>query len=356
MDATGSSVSDMVLGDANNKGGLLSAIDKYIDLKKNNIEKLNAKILSIDPKAYKNFYDNLDPFRSPSLALDADKTPTLPITPVPTTASENNSSFRFSNIIIEAQQSPSEYMINFLNDPIGLNTGQSQPAQLTPQQIDSKANETLANIIAKLGFTYKQLQFGIPYAHMQNDPQALSSVSEKIDQIADQNLRNAVVAKFQKKLEEFKPLAKQVKSAEAQQLIESVGLKKFYEMIADTPGILSKATLTPGTQEQEPEVDMASLQALLRENQRELAQVEGIRLKLLRNPSDLGALGSFVGASQTNKFVKLAKQEPEEEVFEYYDELLPGYGDIFRNPEEHLDQTVEEVEEEEKKKDPKHNK
>jgi hypothetical protein len=35
---------------------------------------------------------------------------------------------------------------------------------------------------------------------------------------------------------------------------------------------------------------------------------------------------------------------------------LPGYGDIWEDPEEHLDQTVQEVEEEEKKKNPQHNK
>jgi hypothetical protein len=61
-------------------------------------------------------------------------------------------------------------------------------------------------------------------------------------------------------------------------------------------------------------------------------------------------------ASENNKFVKVAKKDPKDETFEYWDELLPGYGDIFENPEEHLDQTVQEVEEEEKKKNPKHNK
>jgi len=106
---------------------------------------------------------------------------------------------------------------------------------------------------------------------------------------------------------------------------------------------------------------MASLMEQYNVALQNLAKIEEIRMKILRNPSDLGALSSFVGAKNTNKFVKIAEkessaEEPEEEVFEYYDELLPGYGDIFKNPEKYLNQTVQEVEEKEKKKNPSHNK
>lgn len=346
MEASGSSVADMVLGGIGqgSKGGLLAALDKGIDLEKNNVERLQAAIFKKDPKAFENFYGkDVTNFRSPSMALDNPVPPTRP-------ASTGLDNFRFSNIIIEAQTTP-------VTPPPPV----TSTAPVNSAVIDRKANETLANMVVQLGYTYKDLSMNIPYAELQNDPINMRVMQAKIDAITDEQLKKAVSDKFKKKLDENKSLSAQLSTDRAKELKEQLGMEAFYKLISNSPGILAEVTPTPETQAQDDEADMASLMEQYNVALQNLAKIEEIRMKILRNPSDLGALSSFVGAKNTNKFVKIAEkessaEEPEEEVFEYYDELLPGYGDIFKNPEKYLNQTVQEVEEKEKKKNPSHNK
>lgn len=346
MEASGASVADMVLGGVGqgSKGGLLAALDKGIDLEKNNVERLQAAIFKKDPKAFENFYGkDVTNFRSPSMALD---NPVPPIRP----ASTGLDNFRFSNIIIEAQTSP-------VPPPPPV----SGTTPVNSAVVERKANETLANMIVQLGYTFKDLSMNIPYAELQNDPINMRVMQAKIDAITDEQLKKAVSDKFKKKLDDNKSMSALLKTDRAKELKEQLGMEEFYKLISNSPGILSGVSPTPETQAQDDEADMASLMEQYNVALQNLAKIEEIRMKILRNPSDLGALSSFVGAKNTNKFVKVAEkessaEEPEEEVFEYYDELLPGYGDIFKNPEKYLNQTVQEVEEKEKKKNPSHNK
>ena len=346
MEASGASVADMVLGGVGqgSKGGLLAALDKGIDLEKNNVERLQAAIFKKDPKAFENFYGkDVTNFRSPSMALD---NPVPPIRP----ASTGLDNFRFSNIIIEAQTSP-------VPPPPPV----SGTTPVNSAVVERKANETLANMIVQLGYTFKDLSMNIPYAELQNDPINMRVMQAKIDAITDEQLKKAVSDKFKKKLDDNKSMSALLKTDRAKELKEQLGMEEFYKLISKSPGILSGVSPTPETQAQDDEADMASLMEQYNVALQNLAKIEEIRMKILRNPSDLGALSSFVGAKNTNKFVKVAEkessaEEPEEEVFEYYDELLPGYGDIFKNPEKYLNQTVQEVEEKEKKKNPSHNK
>ena len=347
MSASGTSVADYILGGVGqgNKGGLIAAMDQNIDIEKNNVERLQAAIFKKDPKAFKNFYGkDLASFRSPSMALDNPVTPVprLPIEEV-RTSSPSLDNFRFSNLITEAQTSPVP--------PI-------PPAApvMSASQLDKKANDTLSNMLVQLGYTYEQVRMNFPYAELQNDPINMRVMEGKIQGIPSEQLRKAVSDKFKKKLDENKSLAAQVKTDKAKEMIEQIGLEKFYKLINDSPGILTEVDPTAETQAQDDEADMASLMEQYNVSLQNLAKLEGVRMQLLRNPSDLGALSSIVGARSNNKFVKIAKEDPKKETYEYWDDLIPGYGDVFENPEEHLDQTVQEVEEEEIKKNPKHNK
>ena len=347
MSASGTSVADYILGGVGqgNKGGLIAAMDQNIDIEKNNVERLQAAIFKKDPKAFKNFYGkDLASFRSPSMALDNPITPVprLPIEEVRTSTSSLDN-FRFSNLITEAQTSPVP--------PI-------PPAVpvMSASQLDKKANDTLSNMLVQLNYTYEQVRMNFPYAELQNDPINMRVMEGKIQGIPSEQLRKAVSDKFKKKLDENKSLAAQVKTDKAKEMIEQIGLEKFYKLINDSPGILTEVDPTAETQAQDDEADMASLMEQYNVSLQNLAKLEGVRMQLLRNPSDLGALSSIVGARSNNKFVKIAKEDPKKETYEYWDDLIPGYGDVFENPEEHLDQTVQEVEEEEIKKNPKHNK
>jgi hypothetical protein len=205
-----------------------------------------------------------------------------------------------------------------------------------------------------MGFEYDSIGAGVPYLHLNYSSQKLSFLNNQILSIPDVQLRDAVTAQLDKKLKEYQEEAAQAQTAEAQSIIEKIGLDKYFDDISKQPGIGAKIKPSPETQAQIDEYEMSSLQDALQTSQTNLSKLEGVYLELLTNPSSLGSLTSF--ASENNKFVKVAKEDPKDETFEYWDELLPGYGDIFENPEEHLDQTVQEVEEEEKKKNPKHNK
>jgi len=200
------------------------------------------------------------------------------------------------------------------------------------------------------------VRMNFPYAELQNDPINMRVMEAKIQGIPSEQLRKAVSDKFKKKLDENKSLAAQVKTDKAKEMIEQIGMEKFYKLISNSPGILAEPDPTKETQAQDDEADIASLMEQYNVSLQNLAKLEGVRMQLLRNPSDLGALSSIVGARSNNKFVKIAKEDPKKETYEYWDDLIPGYGDVFENPEEHLDQTVQEVEEEEIKKNPKHNK
>jgi hypothetical protein len=338
MNASGTSVADFILGGVGqgNKGGLIAAMDQNIDIEKNNVERLQAAISKKDPEAFKNFYGkDLASFRSPSMALD---NPVPPIRP----ASRGLDNFRFSNIIIEAQTSPVPPI-----PPV-------VPA-MSSSQLNKKANDTLSNMIVQLGYTYEQVGMNFPYVDLQNDPINMRVMEAKIQAIPNEQLRKAVSDKFKKKLDENKSLAAQVKTDKAKEMIEQIGMEKFYKLISNSPGILSEPDPTKETQAQDDEADIASLMEQYNVSLQNLAKLEGVRMQLLRNPSDLGALSSIVGARSHNKFVKIAKEDPKKETYDYWDDLLPGYGDIWENPEEHLDQTVQEVEEQEIKKNPKHN-
>lgn len=347
MSASGTSVADYILGGVGqgNKGGLIAAIDQNIDTEKNNVERLQAEISKKDPKGFKNFYGkDLASFRSPSMALDNPVTPVprLPIEEV-RTSSPSLDNFRFSNLITEAQTSPVPPI-----PPVA--------PVMSASQLDKKANDTLSNMLVQLDYTYEQVRMNFPYAELQNDPINMRVMEGKIQGIPSEQLRKAVSDKFKKKLDENKSLAAQVKTDKAKEMIEQIGLEKFYKLINNSPGILAEVSPTAETQAQDDEADMASLMEQYNVSLQNLAKLEGVRMQLLRNPSDLGALSSIVGARSNNKFVKIAKEDPKKETFEYWDDLIPGYGDVFENPEEHLDQTVQEVEEEEIKKNPKHNK
>ena len=355
MNASSSSVADMVLGGVGqgNKGGLLGAIDNAIDIEKNNVERLQAAVTKKDPKAFQNFYGkNLENFRSPSMALDnpVQTVPKLQVTeiPKPSTASNIFDNFRFSNMIVESQTAPPSI-------PSGTTPASGTNAAVDPQ-LKNKANEKLANILNKMNYTYEHINLNIPYVELQNDPINMRVIQGHIDSITDPKLRDAVSQKLKQKLDENKALSAQVKTDKAKEMIEQVGLEKFYKLISESPGILADVSPSPETQAQDDEADIPSIMEQYNVSLQNLAKLEGVRMQLLRNPSDLGALSSIVGAKSDNKFVKIAKEDPKEEVFEYWDKLLPGYGDILEDPEEHIDQTVQEVEEEEIKKNPKHNK
>ena len=337
-------------------GGVLGALQNLIDLEKNNKEKIMSSILSKDPDAFKKFY-NTQIAKSPVTAPQSQE-PQPGVIPQNLVASNKDlQGFRFSNLITEAQSAlPQPKLPNPL-EALDIALGKKkvqQPRALSPQELANKANNKLANLLKEMGFEYDSIGAGVPYLHLNYSSEKLSFLKNQILSIPDVQLRDAVTAQLDKKLNEYQEEAAQAQTAEAQSIIEKIGLDKYFDDISKQPGIGAKIKPSPETQAQIDEYEMSSLQDALQTSQTNLSKLEGVYLELLTNPSSLGSLTSF--ASENNKFVKVAKEDPKDETFEYWDELLPGYGDIFENPEEHLDQTVQEVEEEEKKKNPKHNK
>lgn len=355
MLGVGINVSNLIM----RPGGILEALRNLIDLEKNNKERLISSVLSKDPDAFKKFY-NTQVVKSPTNAPLSQESQPGVIPQNLVTSQRNIQGLRFTNLITESQTAlPKPKLPNPL-EALDVALGKkpvSQPKALTPQELDNKANNKLSNLLNQMGFDYESIGAGVPYLHLNYSSEKLNYLRNQIVSIPDKQLRDAITNKLNKKLVEFQDDAKQAETAEAQEIIEKIGLDKYFDMLSKQQGIGAKIKPSPETSQQIDEAEMASLQDAIQTSQANIAKYESVLFELLSNPSSLGSLSSF--ASQENKFIKVAKQddeEPEEEVFEYYDELLPGYGDIFRNPKEHLDQTVQEVEEEEKKKNPQHNK
>lgn len=348
----GINVADMIM----RPGGVLEALRNLIDLEKNNKEKIMSSILSKDPDAFKKFY-NTQIAKSPVTAPQIQE-PQPGVIPQNLVASNKElQGFRFSNLITEAQSAlPQPKLPNPL-EALDVALGKKpvqQPRALSPQELANKANSKLANLLKEMGFEYDSIGAGVPYLHLNYSSEKLSFLRNQILSIPDIQLRDAVTAQLDKKLKEYQEEAAQAQTAEAQSIIEKIGLDKYFDDISKQPGIGAKIKPSPETQAQIDEYEMASLQDALQTTQTNLSKLEGVYLELLTNPSSLGSLSSF--ASESNKFIKIAKEDPKKETYEYWDKLLPGYGDIWEDPEEHLDQTVQEVEEEEKKKNPQHNK
>ena len=348
----GINVADMIM----RPGGVLEALRNLIDLEKSNKGKIMSTILSKDPDAFKKFY-NTQVAKSPTTAPQI-QDPQPGVIPQNTVLSDRQlQGLRFSNLITEAQTAlPQPKLPNPL-EALDVALGKKpvqQPKALTPQELANKANNKLANLLKEMGFEYESIGAGIPYLHLNYSSEKLNFLRNKILSMPDTQLRDAVTAQLDKKLKEYQEEAAQAETAEAQSIIEKIGLDKYFDMLSKQSGIGARINPSVETQAQIDESEMASLQDALQTTQTNLSKLEGVYLELMTNPSSLGSLSSF--ASESNKFIKIAKEDPKKETYEYWDKLLPGYGDIFEDPEEHLDQTVQEVEEEEKKKNPQHNK
>jgi hypothetical protein len=84
----------------------------------------------------------------------------------------------------------------------------------------------------------------------------LSFLNNQILSIPDVQLRDAVTAQLDKKLKEYQEEAAQAQTAEAQSIIEKIGLDKYFDDISKQPGIGAKIKPSPETQAQIDEYEI----------------------------------------------------------------------------------------------------